>query len=127
MGRARASEEGAGAQPRPLRLSGRCPGCRKEGECTPKQVILGECRCPRVDWDAYGVLLAGAGRNMPAWCKENGLKKRYTSFILLLLQDVNLASVEPLLLLLLQDVNRAVFLTWLRLSHCCYSTSDAPR
>ena len=47
-------------------------------------MILGECRCPRVDWDAYGVLLAGAlrvveklvpatalDRNMPlaAWCE----------------------------------------------------------
>ena len=53
IGRARASEEGAGPRPRPLGLSGRCPGCGKEGECTPKQVILGECRCTRVDWGTY--------------------------------------------------------------------------
>ena len=84
IGRARASEEGAGPRPRPLGLSGRCPGCGKEGECTPKQVILGECRCTRVDWGAYGALLAEALRAveksvpataidkntpMAAWCE----------------------------------------------------------
>ena len=84
IGRARASEEGVGPRPRPLGLSGRCPGCGKEGECTPKQVILGECRCIRIDWGAYGALLAEALRAveksvpatavdrdapMAAWCK----------------------------------------------------------
>ena len=33
-----------------------------EAECSPKQVILGECRCPHVDWNAYGALLAEALR-----------------------------------------------------------------
>ena len=62
VSRARAAEEGAEARPRPLGLSGRCPGCRKEAECSPKQVNLGECRCPHVvvDWNAYGALLAEA-------------------------------------------------------------------
>ena len=59
-GRARASEEGAGPKPRPLGLAGRCPGCRREGGCTPGQVVLGECRCARVDWDTYGTALAKA-------------------------------------------------------------------
>ena len=84
IGRARASEEGVGPRPRPLGLSGRCPGCGKEGECTPKQVILGECRCIHIDWGAYGALLAEAlraveksvpamavdeGTPMAAWCE----------------------------------------------------------
>jgi len=63
-GRARASEEGAGPKPRPLGLAGRCPGCRREGGCTPGQVVLGECRCARVDWDTYGTALAKALRGV---------------------------------------------------------------
>ena len=85
MGRARASEEGAGPRPRPLGLDGRCPGCRRSGgECTPKEVVLGECQCTRVDWGTYGVRLAKAlrlveklvpataldkGTPLAAWCE----------------------------------------------------------
>ena len=32
--------------------------------CTPKQVISGECRCTRVDWDTYGAKLARALRKV---------------------------------------------------------------
>ena len=30
----------------------------KEAECSPKQVILGKCRCLHVEWNAYSALLA---------------------------------------------------------------------
>ena len=84
-GRARASDEGAGPRPRPLGLDGRCPGCRRRGgECTPKEVVLGECQCTRIDWGTYGAKLAkalraveklvpatapGKGTPLAAWCE----------------------------------------------------------
>jgi hypothetical protein len=77
-GRARASEEGAGPKPRPLGLAGRCPGCRREGGCTPGQVVLGECRCARdgVDWGRMGIRhgasKGAAGRGKAGACHGPG-------------------------------------------------------